>query len=160
MNIKATLFTTTVVILWAITAVNANANYMLLPIDEVYDGDTIKTHISERRLPAPLNKISIRILGIDTPENPAKSYLTTGKLGRASCVKEAELALKAKAAVVDLIKHTGSTKMKVENFKWGKFGGRVVGSVKIAGVDVAQHLILRGLAVQYDGGTKTKDWCQ
>ena len=133
-------------------------SYMLMPIDEVYDGDTIKTHFSEKRLPPPLNKVSIRILGIDTPENPAKSYLTTGKLGRAGCIQEAELALAAKAFVQAMT--VGNTKMKVSNFKWDKYGGRIDADVKIGGVDVATALIDARLAVEYDGGTKTHDWCK
>jgi len=131
--------------------------YMLLPIDEVYDGDTIKTHVSERKLPAPLNRLSIRIKGIDTPELPAKSYFTTGKLGRADCDKEAKLALAAKEFVIFMA--TGFSKMKVEDFKWGKYGSRIVADVKIGGVDIASVLIAEGFAVPYDGGTKTKDWC-
>lgn len=140
-----------------ISSVAFAGHYMMLPIDSVYDGDTIKTHISERRLPAPLNRVSIRILGIDTPEMPAKSYADTGKLGRAACVKEAELAIKARDFVRSLAAY--STKMKVTQFKWGKFGGRIVGSVSISGVDVATALIDAELAVAYDGKKKTMDWC-
>jgi len=130
---------------------------MLLPIVDVYDGDTIKTDMSSR-LPEPLGKISIRIRGIDTPEKPAASYKVTGKLGRAGCIKEAELALEAKEFVEMMA--VGFTKMKVDNFKWGKYGGRIVGDVKIGGVNVADALIKEGLAIPYDGGTKTHDWCQ
>jgi len=130
---------------------------MLLPIVEVYDGDTIKTDMSSR-LPDPLGKVSIRIYGIDTPEKPAASYYETGKLGRADCIKEAELALEAKE-FVEMIA-IGFKKMKVEDFKWGKYGGRIVGKVKIGGVNIADALINEGLAVPYFGGTKTKDWCE
>lgn len=132
-------------------------SYMLLPIIEVYDGDTIKTDMSSR-LPDPLGKVSIRIYGVDTPEMPAKSYRETGKLNRAKCIKEAELALEAKEFVEWLAQ--GHTKMKVENFKWGKYGGRIVGDVKINGVDIAESLIDAEFAVPYFGGTKTKDWCE
>ena len=131
--------------------------YMLLPIVEIYDGDTIKTDMS-KRLPDPLGKVSIRIQGIDTPEMPAKSYETTGKLNRAKCIKEAELALEAKL-FVELIAE-GFTKMKVSNFKWGKYGGRIVADVRIGGIDIGPTLIDGGYAVPYDGGTKTKDWCE
>ena len=127
---------------------------MLLPIVSVYDGDTIKTYIP---LPTPLNKMSIRLLGIDTPENPAASYAVTGKLGRASCVKEAELALEAKAVVKTMA--DGAPYMTVDDYKWGKYGGRIVGKVYIEGIDVAAKLIQMGLAVEYNGGKKTKDWC-
>lgn len=127
-----------------------------MPIVEVYDGDTIKTVTN--KLPTPLNKVSIRIRGIDTPENPAKSYLVTGKLGRAQCDKEAVAALAAKDFVLWLAE--GHTTMKVDNFAWGKYGGRIVADVKINGVDVAGALIDAELAIPYDGGKKTHDWCQ
>ena len=130
---------------------------MLLPIVEVYDGDTIKTNLSWR-LPPPLNIVSIRISNIDTPESPAKSYLTTGKLGRAKCTKEAELALAAKARVIELV--ANSKKMKVSNFKWDKYGGRIDADVSIGGVDVAKTLIKEGLAVEYYGSGTKQDWCQ
>lgn len=132
-------------------------SYMLLPIMEVYDGDTIKSDMSSR-LPEPLGKVSVRVRGVDTPELPAKSYHETGKLGRADCIKEAELALEAKEFVEWIAQ--GHTKMKVDNFEWGKYGGRIVGDVKINGVDVAESLIEAEFAVPYDGGKKTKDWCE
>jgi len=132
--------------------------YMLLPIVEVYDGDTIKTHM-DSRLPEPLNKVSVRIKGIDTPEMPAKSYAETGKLGRAECADEAEKAIKAKEFVQMMA--IGFKKMKVDNFDWGTYGGRIVGDVKIGGVDVADALIKEGLAVPYDGkSAKTHNWCE
>jgi len=137
------------------TAVTAQT-YMLLPIVSVYDGDTIKTNLSWR-LPTPLNKVSIRILNLDTPEMPAKSYLVTGKLGRAKCIKEAVMAIKAKEFVEKLT--NGYTKMKVENFKYGKWGGRIVADVSIGGIDIGAALIKKGLAIEYSGGTKTHDWC-
>lgn len=122
------------------------SSYMLLPIVEVYDGDTIKSHMN--RLPEPLDKISIRLNGIDTPE-----------MGwRAACTKEDTLAQKAKQFVVDLI--GDSSTMKVENFKWDKYGGRILGDVRINGKNVAEELINAGLAIPYNGGAKTHDWCQ
>ena len=36
---------------------------------------------------------------------------------------------------------------------------RIVGRLKADGVDISDQLIQRNLAVSYDGGTKTKDWC-
>jgi len=150
-------------ILFVITALFVSGtqagSYMLMPIDSVYDGDTIKTHFSARRLPDELRFVSIRIRGIDTPELPAKSYATTGKLGRSKCDKEAKLALKAKKIVQELIANTGASRMKIENFKWGKFGSRIVADVKISGVDIATMLIEKSLAIPYNGGTKTHSWC-
>lgn len=110
------------------------------------------------RLPEPLNHVSVRVRGIDTPEKPADSYKETGKLGRAACDKEALAALEAKE-FVEMMAY-GYNKMKVDNFEWDKYGGRIVADVKIGGVDVATTLINEGLAVPYDGGKKTYDWCK
>jgi len=150
---KGLLLLLSIILLLSPTIVHS---YMLLPIVEVYDGDTIKTDL--KRMPVPLNKVSIRIYGIDTPEMPAKSYATTGKLGRAKCVKEAALAIEAKEFVEWLAQ--GFTKMKVDNFKWDKYGGRILGDVSINGVDVAESLIDAELAVAYFGSGTKKDWCQ
>lgn len=134
----------------------AEQTYMLLPIVSVYDGDTIKTDLTWR-MPPPLNEIDVRVLGIDTPEMPADSYATTGKLDRASCVKEAELALQARDVVRKLA--VGQTKMKLTNYKWDKFA-RIDANVSIGGRDVATELMKVGLAVPYAGGAKTHDWCK
>lgn len=135
------------------------SSYMLLPIDEVYDGDTIFTHIANYRLPSPLNLLRVRINGIDTPEMPAKSYYTTGKLGRAKCVKEAELAIKSRLFLISLI--DGQKKMKISNYKWGTYGGRIVADVTINGKDIAEEMLTNGHAVYYDGKSeKTHDWCK
>ena len=37
---------------------------------------------------------------------------------------------------------------------------RIVGRLMADGVDISDLLIERQLAVLYDGGTKTKDWCE
>lgn len=132
-------------------------NYMLLPIVEIYDGDTIKTNLSWR-LPTPLNKVSIRIYGIDTPELPAKSYATTGKLNRAKCVKEAEMALKVRDRVIEIA--GSNTRMKITNYDWGRNAGRIVGNVSIGGIDIGKTLINEGLAVEYYGSGTKQDWCQ
>lgn len=128
---------------------------MILPIVEIHDGDTIKTDLTWR-LPPPLNIIDVRVLGIDTPEMPADSYGVTGKLGKAKCVKEAEMALQARDLVKNLA--VGQTKMKITNFGWDKYA-RIDANVNIGGKDVATELLNAGLAVPYDGGTKTHDWC-
>lgn len=126
-----------------------------LPILDVYDGDTIDTFY--QALPMPLNRISIRILHIDTPESPAASYRTTGKLGKAHCVKEAEKALQAKQAIIDLMGE--SRTMVITNYEWDKYGGRILANVSINGKDVATMLVEKGLAVKYEGEKKTTDWC-
>lgn len=141
-------------LLLSCTAV-ADPARLVLPIVEIYDGDTIKTELA---LPDPLNKVSIRLRGVDTPEKPARSYAETGKLGRAKCVKEAEQAILAQS-LVELLAE-GTDIMYVYNYDYGKFGGRIVGDIEINGVDVADMLLEQGLAVPYEGGKKTHDWCR
>ena len=145
-------------LLWLISMLcYGEQSFMLLPIDSIYDGDTIKTHISTSRLPAPLNELEVRVLHIDTPEMPAPSYATTGKLGKAKCKIEAENAIAARNAVIKLM---GSTvTMKVTNYKWDKYGGRILGDVKINNTDVATFLMTTGYGVMYEGEAKSTNWC-
>ncbi len=128
---------------------------LVLPIVDVYDGDTIYTQLS---LPGELSRVGVRVYGIDTPERPAKSYRKTGKLGRAKCDKEALDALRAQAMVQDLARKSDVMRVAVRG--WGKYGGRLVGDVEIAGVDVATMLINAGLATRYYGKGQKRDWCQ
>lgn len=130
--------------LLAITCHSVSANELVLPIVGGIDGDTIRTYVS---LPAPLNRVSIRIRGIDTPEK--------GK--RAACAQEAMLADKASLAAKELI--ANATTMVVSSLKWDKYGGRIVGDVSINGVDVGRALIAQGVAAPYDGGKK-QSWCR
>lgn len=138
------------------------AEDLYLAVIKVKDGDTIETRLT---LPAPLNVVSIRLYGVDTPEIPAESYPTTGKLGTAGCIKEAEAGLAAKRLVEDLIKNNGNM-IKLKSFGWDKYGGRIDGDAYVIDlvtgkeVYLAGELIKAGLAVEYFGGTKTKDWCQ
>ena len=135
-----------VAILFGAAIFEANAQtYMLLPIVGIVDGDTITTDIG--RLPIPLNRVKIRIKGMDTPE---KNHL-------AKCPEEKELGLKAKAFLEEMAK--GHTRMKVENYEWDKWGGRIAADVKIGGKSVKDALLEAGLAKPYDGGTKP-NWCE
>ena len=116
-----------------------------LTIARVIDGDTIQT--SFPGLPPPLDKVEIRLFGIDTPE----------KGSRAKCDSEAALAQKATDNMKRMLK--GATNMEVHDYKWDKYGGRIDGKVFVNGVDVQQEQIKAGLAVPYFGGTK-QSWCK
>jgi micrococcal nuclease len=132
------------VLFFLMLAGQAQAEILTLPIVSVVDGDTIKTKLP---LPAPLDNVSIRILGIDTPE----------KGGKAKCEKEAALALKASAKTKEIAK--GHKTMQVSQFKWDKFGGRIDAVVVINGVSVGDILINEGLARPYFGEKKSS-WCE
>ena len=44
--------------------------------------------------------------------------------------------------------------------KWDKFGGRILAIVQVGGLNIADELIKRNLAVPYFGDKKEKDWCK
>jgi endonuclease YncB( thermonuclease family) len=96
---------------------------------------------------------------------PAKSYAVTGKLSRADCVQEAEQALIARAFVQSLVKAHGNM-LLLKAYSWDKYGGRIDADAYVvdlttgAEFNIADELIRKGYAVEYFGGTKTKNWCE
>ena len=112
----------------------------------VYDGDTIVIDagvFSSKRL----NRMKIRIPGIDTPEMKGK------------CEFEKEHALAAKTRLQELL--ADEDQIVVVNPVWDKYGGRIEGQVVTKdGTNVAKALIKEGFAVPYDGKGARRDWCQ
>lgn len=110
-----------------------------------YDGDTIKFHISNTH-PLLGDKISIRVNGVDTPEMRTKDKCEK-KLAKMSKEFVQEILLKAK-------------NIELRNIERGKYF-RVVADVYIDGKSIKESLFKYKLAVQYNGGTKSKvDWCK
>ena len=126
------------------TQVLANPyNYKVV---RVVDGDTVI--VEANWLPAELgNTISLRVLGIDTPE----------KAPRAKCSSEAALGTKATEYAKSLIKPGQIVQVNLKG--WDKYGGRADASITINGKDFGQMQIAAGLAKPYDGGTK-QSWCK
>jgi micrococcal nuclease len=114
-----------------------------IAITEVVDGDTLRAEIHE--LPYPLNKVSIRVLGIDTPEIHGK------------CQLEKEKAQEAKQFLSEKLKETKH--VTLSSLHWDKYGGRILAEVYFDGVNISKLLIDEGLAVPYWGQKKTMDWC-
>lgn len=120
----------------------SGSDELVFTFKRVYDGDTLFVDITH--WPAFLGEdFGIRINGIDTPEMRGKSD------------REKQLARQAKHLVQDMLQ--SASVIRLENVKWGKYS-RLVADVYADGVSVADRLIEKGLAVPYDGGTKTKDW--
>lgn len=113
-------------------------------IDRVVDGDTFE--IKNPKPPLELIQTKHRIAGIDTPE----SFKQVAK-----CQKEIELGLKAKEFVSNFVKG-GVNIVYLELDKYGRY----LVNVDKNGLNLADELVKNGLAVYYDGGTKTKDWCK
>lgn len=122
----------------------ANALDMVLPIRGVTDGDTIRTELD---LPCPLCNVSVRILGIDTPES---NFL-------AKCPAEQAKGIAAKKFLASFV--STADRMVVKNIKWDKYGGRIDGEVTINGVDVGAMMISNGYARAYSGIGSKSDWC-
>ena len=90
-------------------------------------------------------KISIRVNGIDTPEN------------RGKCEKEKYGSKQAQQMVADILKDAEQIALK--NMEQGKYF-RIVADVYVEGENIADMLIEAGVAVKYDAGKKIKDWCE
>ena len=107
-----------------------------------YDGDTC--YVIIKALPEKLEKMSIRVLGIDTPEI------------RGKCAEEKELALKARIFANKVFR--SANKIEFKNLQWGKYGGRLLSDVYLDDKLYSKMIIDEGLARPYDGKTK-KGWC-
>lgn len=116
-------------------------------VDHVIDGDTVAVRITD--WPAPFTPISVRILGIDTPEHvkPPAQAACEVVLG-----KQAIVAAKTLLHPADKIVVTWDGKHR------DKYG-RLLATVRLAsGVDYGAEMIARHVARAYDGGHKDK-WC-
>ena len=107
-----------------------------------YDGDTC--YVTMPALPKSLSKMTVRILGIDTPEL------------RGKCSKEKELAMQARIFANRTFREARVIEFK--DLKWDKYGGRILSNVYLDGYLYADMIINEQLAVPYDGGKK-EGWC-
>lgn len=109
----------------------------------VIDGDTLRAEIPA--LPDHLRKVSIRVLGIDTPEIHGK------------CDLEKSRALEAKEFLTNRFKETKDVTFKW--MEWDKYGGRILAEVYFDGQDVGKMMIDAGYAASYHGEKKPGIWC-
>jgi endonuclease YncB( thermonuclease family) len=116
-------------------------------IIRVTDGDTVV--ISAPFLPAPLKpELAVRVWGVDTPE---KNHL-------AKCDLEKQRGLAATEFTKKMVAQSQTRQVVI--YGWDKFGGRVLGTVILNGVDLRTELIRNGFAVPYFGEKKEHDWCK
>ncbi len=109
-----------------------------------HDGDTCTVTLRGRH-PLFGRNARVRLLGIDAPE--------TG--GRAKCVRERELGLKAKEMLLALL--TGAERVNLVGvLKMDSFG-RILGRLTADGVDVGARLIRAGLARAWK--ERARGWC-
>ena len=103
----------------------------------VYDGDTFKINLN-CDTGIFCDNISVRVKGIDCPEMKGKTE------------KEKELAKQAKQFTKDFL---DSGPVKLSNCTRDKYF-RINCSAQVNGQDLATLLLGKGLAYNYDGGTK------
>ena len=109
-----------------------------------YDGDTVTFNIPNVHGVIG-DKVGIRVRGVDTPEI------------RGKCQKEKDLAYVAKDVVkAALVNAEDITLTEVSRGKYF----RIVANIIADGTNVSQILLDKGLAVVYNGGKKTKNWCE
>lgn len=109
----------------------------------IYDGDTF--YIKMAGLPPELQRIGVRVRGIDTAEMKGK------------CQSEKSTAAGAKAFTTRILKQAGN-RVTLTGLKWDKYGGRVDADVYVGGQKLADMMISRGYARPYNGG-KRAGWC-
>jgi micrococcal nuclease len=109
-----------------------------------YDGDTITFSLPGLH-PIIGEKISVRVNGVDTPEI------------RGDCEKEKYDAIQAKEMVADILKNAEQITLK--NMKRGKYF-RIAADIYIDGENLSEVLVGVGMAIRYDGGKKTFNWCE
>ena len=137
------------IILFLIQSALITANYKDeikdFTIVKVRDGDTFIIDISN--IPDVFGKnIAVRIRGIDTPElNDKREEIKT-------------IAIKAKEELEKLFnsgdaKSGQKPKIVLYNLGRDKYF-RLLASVKVGNIDVAEYMIKKGLAKSYDGGKK------
>lgn len=124
-------------------SVNAQTVCGDIRVTGVIDGDTLRAEMVGA--PSPLNRVSIRISGIDSPEM------------KGNCDAEKE---KARASKKFLAKKLLSARaVTIGTMDWDKYGGRILADVYFDGISVSKMMIEAGYAVPYHGGKKTPMWC-
>ena len=115
-----------------------------IQVTGVIDGDTLRAEMVGAQI--PLNRVSIRISGIDTPEM------------KGQCDSEKE---KARAAKSFLSRKLSSARaVTFGTLDWDKYGGRILADVYFDGQDVGQMMIDAGYAFPYHGEKKSDHWCR
>lgn len=107
---------------------------------KVYDGDTftIAGHLPYEG--SPLYRFSVRLNGIDCAEI------------KGSTEEEKQCAIRARTELDRLIMNKTVVLKNVKNEKYG----RLLADVFVGDIHVNKYMIDKGLAIEYDGGTKTK----
>ena len=119
--------------------------FIVVEYVRVYDGDTVDVRLSA--LPRPLDKLRIRLEGIDTAE-----------IGKGAKCPEEQAQAEAAKFFLEALLH-GSTELRVYGFKWDKYGGRLLGDLRLPDGSVRDMMVKAGHAVPYSGTGLRQSWC-
>lgn len=112
-------------------------------IIKVIDGDSVR--VRAFIWPGHTVLVTVRLLGIDTPEM------------RAKCASERRLA---KAARTYLVQMLDGNRVTLRDIRFGKYAGRVLARMATADIaDISELLLTSGHARPY-AGRKRASWCQ
>ena len=120
--------------------------YRIKSVGRVVDGDTIDADI-DLGFDISLTK-RIRLAGVDTPESRTKD------------LKEKELGIDAKNWLKHRLEGAEDIIIRTELPDSTEKYGRIIGHLYINGEDASlnNQMITEGYALEYDGGTKDKNW--
>jgi endonuclease YncB( thermonuclease family) len=119
-------------------------------IYDVYDGDTVKFLMFSGGTSGPVIKLSLRLLGIDTPEIRGSSVdeKTAAVISRDRLAALIDAPIRSRARLV----RQHLTQIVIRD--WDKFGGRVLGDIMVDGRSVANVLCEEGFGRKYNGEKK------
>lgn len=112
-------------------------------VARVVDGDTVVVDVA--LWPGLVQRIALRLAGVNTPEKRGAALCEKVAAGRAEAFTRRFLRL-------------GSV-VTVSGVRLGKYAGRVLGRLAVDGRDLGEALVAAGLARPYAGG-KRRPWCQ
>ena len=120
--------------------------YRIKSVGRVVDGDTIDADI-DLGFDISLTK-RIRLAGIDTPESRTRD------------LEEKKLGLDAKNWLKHRLHDAEDIIIRTQLPDSTEKYGRIIGKLYINGEDISlnRQMITEGYALEYDGGTKDKDW--
>lgn len=136
------LFST--ILLWSFISTPAfSSDDLSVAVSRVIDGDTFEIIVIGH--PISLQKIKVRMRGIDAPE--IFSY---------QCKEELIKGLVSLKTLRTLIENR---KVVLKNVTFDKFGGRVDADVFLFGTDISKILIEKQLVAPYSGKGSRPSWC-
>ena len=120
--------------------------FVAVTVHDCYDGDTCTVTLHDEFLPAVFkDRIHVRLVGIDTPERHGACALERARAFEARSYLQSVLS---RAVRIDLV--------DPQRDKYFRLLAHLVAD----GQDLSQSLLNAHLAVAYNGGTKTSQWCE